>query len=50
MVLMQMIIEECPTVRPTLEEFKDFPTFVEKLEKKYSNTHGIVKVAPFLLR
>lgn len=39
-----MIIESCPVVHPTREQFNDFLAYTEYLEKTYSNNYGMVKV------
>ncbi|KAL4483909.1 hypothetical protein ABPG72_013915 [Tetrahymena utriculariae] len=36
----------CPIVHPTLKEFNDLNTYLEKLEKEYSQNYGMVKVIP----
>lgn len=40
------LIEMCPTLRPSWKEFMNFSEFVEKAEKKYGRSHGMIKVIP----
>lgn len=42
-----MEIPYCPVIRPTLKEFENFKEFVEKLDRLYKHTHGIVKVTNY---
>ncbi|CAD8208243.1 unnamed protein product [Paramecium pentaurelia] len=39
-------IEECPTLRPTQQEFENFYEYIEKIDKQYSADFGMVKVIP----
>ena len=39
-------IHEAPVYYPTLEEFRDFPKFISKIEKDGSDRYGIVRVVP----
>lgn len=34
----------CPILHPTVKEFSDFNSYIEKLEKEYSQNYGMVKV------
>lgn len=45
-----MNIESCPVVYPTWEEFNNFHSYTEYLEKTYSENYGMVKVTVILLR
>ena len=38
------MIEECPVARPSMKEFMDFQGYIQTLEKKYGDSHGMVKV------
>jgi hypothetical protein len=46
MQLIQMEIPECPVLRPTMQEFKNFYEFVEKVDRTYKKDYGMVKVTP----
>ena len=39
-------IHEAPVYYPTLEEFRDFPKFISRIEKDGSDRYGIVRVVP----
>lgn len=39
-----MEISECPVLKPTYKEFKNFSEFVEKVDRLYKNNYGMVKV------
>lgn len=39
-----MEIPQCPVIRPTMKEFKNFYEFVEKMDKLYKKDYGMVKV------
>ena len=41
-------IPYCPVVRPSLEEFNDFNSFVEKLDRTYKDEWGMVKVCSMI--
>lgn len=45
-----MEIPECPVLRPTFKEFKNFSDFVEKVDRTYKHNYGMVKVTNFLAR
>ena len=40
-----MSIEYCPVLTPTWKEFRNFSTFVEKIDKIYKKDYGMVKVS-----
>lgn len=42
-----MSIPECPVLRPSMKEFKNFYNFVEKVDKVYKKDYGMVKVSIF---
>ena len=39
-------VHEAPVYYPTLEEFRNFPKFIEKIERDGSDRYGIVRVVP----
>jgi len=39
-----MEIPECPVLRPTMKEFRNFYEFVEKVDREYKKNYGMVKV------
>lgn len=39
-----MEIPECPVLRPSFKEFKNFSEFVEKVDRTYKHNYGMVKV------
>ena len=39
-----MQIPYCPVLTPTWKEFRNFEKFVEKVDRQYKATHGMVKV------
>jgi hypothetical protein len=43
-----MEIPECPVLRPSFKEFKNFSDFVEKVDRTYKHNYGMVKVTNFL--
>ena len=42
-----MSIPECPVLRPTMKEFKNFYNFVEYVDRTYKHDFGMVKVSNF---
>lgn len=39
-------IPSCPILHPTQDEFRDFYTYMQKVEEKYAANYGMVKVIP----
>jgi len=37
-------ISFCPVLHPSMKEFSDFNSYIEKIEKEYSQNYGMVKV------